>query len=107
MSFDPTPADIEWMTEHALNLREARLAKLGKGARLSRHEEDAILVQALEDGEKRARKIAAERVERAAHQALMDKRKQDEQDRAAGKPTLRATFGELVSNWSEMRKVKR
>jgi len=92
INLDATPADIEWMTDRALQLREARLAKLGKGARLSQAEEDSILAQALIDGTKHAVEVR----ERAAHQAMMDQRKRDEQDRVAGKPTLRATLGELV-----------
>jgi hypothetical protein len=103
MSFDPTPDDIVWMANRLGTLREARLAKLGYGAKLSQPEEDAILQQAIIDGAKHRTEVD----ERAAHQALMDKRKRDEQDRAAGKPTLRTTFGELVGNWAEMRKVKR
>lgn len=90
--FEPTEADIEWMAGRALNLREARLAKLGKGAKLSQPEEDDILRQALIDGARHAVEVR----ERAAHQAMMDKRGQDEKDRAAGKPTLKASFGELV-----------
>jgi hypothetical protein len=91
--FDPTPADIEWMTERALKLGDARLAKLGVGAKLSADEWDTILRQALIDGARHAVEVR----ERAAHQALMDKRKRDELDRAEGKPTLRATLGDLLA----------
>jgi hypothetical protein len=93
MSFDPTPADVEWMTERAMKLGDERLAKLGKGARLCADEWDTILRQALVDGEKHAREVE----ERKEHQALMDQRKRDEQDRAAGKPTLRASFADLLA----------
>lgn len=89
---EPTPADIEWMTDRALKLREARLAKLGNGAKLCAAEEDDILKQALADGEKHAREVEEKKI----HQALMDKRKEEELARAAGKPTLKATLGELI-----------
>jgi urease gamma subunit len=89
---EPTPADIEWMAQRAKDLREARLKKLGHGAKLSQPEEDAILTQAIIDGAKHAVDVR----ERSEHQALMDKRKRDEQARAEGKSTLRATFGELI-----------
>ena len=93
MSLEPTEADIEWMTNRAIQLREARLKKLGKGAKLCRAEEDAILVQALEDGEKHAREVRMADEERqriARHRA-------DDQLRAEGKPTLRASFADLLA----------
>jgi len=93
MSFDPTEADIEWMTAHALKLRTARLKSLGHGAKLCEEEEDRILAQALTDGEAHALKVRREEEE---ERQRVERFRADEALRAEGKPTLRASFGELV-----------
>lgn len=84
---DPTPADMDWITERARELITGGM------------DQDEAIAKALEEGEARARVRRAEewQRERAMADSLkaLEKQRKD-RDRADG-PALRASFGDLIA----------